>query len=334
MPKVRYRFHDPARAGGIYPGTSKLGRSPSRYSIYTVERSSRNRLHKDGDADASFRFRNSDKYYHDPEECEYAGPRVKGYTEDIVQDFERRLDTIFSRQVNRVHILDFEGLIVEIRHALTDRLRMVYTGAEGDVLFTSHAWRRLFEIRGKLLGGARRSMTLEVGSLRVVTDKGDPSDYWAWNSSDGDFLRVVPSYMSIRDRLRRFCHRLIDRDTLRGGRGGQDVWKHFVGRLAEYLGLVNDEGMIGLHVIARGSQRQHGAAAGAPEGAAGAPVIDEEDGEARGGASGISQLLDLSGSTYTRYFETHVPYQRRRVRRRTDDASTSAAPHTTDQPDP
>ncbi|GKB37930.1 hypothetical protein Tco_0882872 [Tanacetum coccineum] len=26
-------------------------------------------LHKDGDADASFHFRNSDKYYHDPEEC-------------------------------------------------------------------------------------------------------------------------------------------------------------------------------------------------------------------------------------------------------------------------
>ncbi|GJT13918.1 hypothetical protein Tco_0860960 [Tanacetum coccineum] len=34
------------------------------------------RLHKDGDADASFHFRNSDKYYHDPEECEYAGPKV------------------------------------------------------------------------------------------------------------------------------------------------------------------------------------------------------------------------------------------------------------------
>ncbi|GJW14229.1 hypothetical protein Tco_0018362 [Tanacetum coccineum] len=29
------------------------------------------RLHKDGDADASFHFRNSDKYYHDPEECEF-----------------------------------------------------------------------------------------------------------------------------------------------------------------------------------------------------------------------------------------------------------------------
>ncbi|GKB17772.1 hypothetical protein Tco_0851695 [Tanacetum coccineum] len=34
------------------------------------------RLHKDRDADASFHFRNPDKYYHNPEECEYAGPKV------------------------------------------------------------------------------------------------------------------------------------------------------------------------------------------------------------------------------------------------------------------
>ncbi|GJR95242.1 hypothetical protein Tco_0267416 [Tanacetum coccineum] len=33
-------------------------------------------LPKDRDADASFHFRNSDKYYHDQEECEYAGPKV------------------------------------------------------------------------------------------------------------------------------------------------------------------------------------------------------------------------------------------------------------------
>nr|GEU46613.1 hypothetical protein [Tanacetum cinerariifolium] len=41
-------------------------------------------------------------------------------------------------------------------------------------------------------------------------------------------------------------------------------------------------------------------------------------------SNGISQPLDLSGATYTRYFEAYVPYQRRRVRQRTDGASTSA----------
>ncbi|GJZ48741.1 hypothetical protein Tco_0602573 [Tanacetum coccineum] len=38
---------------------------------------------------------------------------------------------IIGRQVNRVHVLDFKGLTDEMRQALTDRLRMVYTGAEG-----------------------------------------------------------------------------------------------------------------------------------------------------------------------------------------------------------
>nr|GFA13752.1 hypothetical protein [Tanacetum cinerariifolium] len=40
-------------------------------------------------------------------------------------------------------------------------------------------------------------------------------------------------------------------------------------------------------------------------------------------AGGISQLLALAGAIYMRYFETHVPYQRR-VQCRTDDATTLA----------
>ncbi|GKD68562.1 hypothetical protein Tco_1322652 [Tanacetum coccineum] len=42
-------------------------------------------------------------------------------------------------------------------------------------------------------------------------------------------------------------------------------------------------------------------------------------------ASVISRLLDFSGAIYTRYYETHFPYQRRRARQRTDGASTTAA---------
>ncbi|GKB72322.1 hypothetical protein Tco_0933734 [Tanacetum coccineum] len=43
---------------------------------------------------------------------------VEGYIEDIVHDFEERLDIIFGREVNRVHVLDFARLIKEIRQAL------------------------------------------------------------------------------------------------------------------------------------------------------------------------------------------------------------------------
>ncbi|GKE01064.1 hypothetical protein Tco_1389047 [Tanacetum coccineum] len=51
-------------------------------------------------------------------------------------------------------------------------------------------------------------------------------------------------------------------------------------------------------------------------------------------AGGISQQLDSIGATYVQYSETHVPYQRRRVRQRTVDASTLAAPLDEDQLDP
>ncbi|GKA82262.1 hypothetical protein Tco_0789010 [Tanacetum coccineum] len=56
--------------------------------------------------------------------------QIEEYTEGIVHDFERRLETIWDRSVNRVHILDFEGLTPEMRQDLGVRLRMVY--AEGD----------------------------------------------------------------------------------------------------------------------------------------------------------------------------------------------------------
>nr|GEU68286.1 hypothetical protein [Tanacetum cinerariifolium] len=49
---------------------------------------------------------------------------VEGYTEKIVHDFEDRLVTIFRRRVNRVYVLDFEGLTPEMRQDLAERLRM------------------------------------------------------------------------------------------------------------------------------------------------------------------------------------------------------------------
>nr|GEW50428.1 hypothetical protein [Tanacetum cinerariifolium] len=46
-------------------------------------------------------------------------------------------------------------------------------------------------------------------SSREIATKSDLSAYWTRISSDGDFLRTVPSYTLIRDPLRRLCHRLI-----------------------------------------------------------------------------------------------------------------------------
>ncbi|GJX22499.1 hypothetical protein Tco_0226944, partial [Tanacetum coccineum] len=57
--------------------------------------------------------------------------QVEGYTEGTRHIYEQRLETIWSRPVNRVHVLDFEGLTPEMRQDLAVRLRMVYTGERG-----------------------------------------------------------------------------------------------------------------------------------------------------------------------------------------------------------
>ncbi|GJX35313.1 hypothetical protein Tco_0246870 [Tanacetum coccineum] len=129
--------------------------------------------------------------------------QVEGYTKDIVNNFKQRLDMIFGRQVNRVHVLYFARLTDEMRGTLAGRLRMVYTGDERHELFTRHAWRRLFKIWGLLVrefileffSTSRRRMTGRqcilalglhtakemaedgfeaywLGSTRVIPDKG------------------------------------------------------------------------------------------------------------------------------------------------------------------
>nr|GEW36420.1 ribonuclease H-like domain-containing protein [Tanacetum cinerariifolium] len=48
-----------------------------------------------------------------------------------------------------------------------------------------------------------------LGSERVILDKGDLRDYWIEISSDMDFLRPNPSYVYIKDHVRRLCHMMI-----------------------------------------------------------------------------------------------------------------------------
>ncbi|GKF01444.1 hypothetical protein Tco_0028367, partial [Tanacetum coccineum] len=229
------------------------------------------------------------------------------------------------RSVNRVHVLNFTGLTEEMRHTLASRLRMVYTGDDKHELFTSHAWRRLFEIRGPLvrefilefLNTCRMSNTemgLDVAdtlcSVRVIHDKGDLRDYWIEISSDKDFLGLTPSYVYIRDPVRRLCHMMISCSI--SGRGqptekvtgidlffrsmdqgtinvpyllAQYLFRHaegrksgakmsggyFIGRLADHFGLVSDEGLMGLSMIARVLPV---AAVGAPKVVEGDPAVD------------------------------------------------------------
>ncbi|GKC15466.1 hypothetical protein Tco_1012248, partial [Tanacetum coccineum] len=224
--------------------------------------------------------------------------QVEGYTEEIVHDFEQRLETIFGRQVNRVYILDFEGSTPDMRHDLAERMRMVYTRDDGQEM-----------------GGARRSMTWRqfilalglhtaeemaedefgaywLGSERLIPDKGDLSDYWVKISSGRDFLRGAPSYTYIRDPVRRLMDRgaanvpyLLAQYLFRHAKGRKSGARlsrgHFIGRLAYHFGLVSDDGLRGLSVMACElsliDMGELAVEAGAPESAEDAPVVVEGD---------------------------------------------------------
>ncbi|GKD76338.1 hypothetical protein Tco_1338959, partial [Tanacetum coccineum] len=131
---------------------------------------------------------------------------VEGFTPGIVHSYEQRLETIWSRPVNWVHVLDFEGLTPEMRHDLAVRLRIVYS-REGHTCRVSDTEMGL-DVMDTLcfqLGGARRKMT----SDRLTPDNGDLRDYWMEISSGRDFLGPAPSYVLIRDPVRRLCHKMI-----------------------------------------------------------------------------------------------------------------------------
>ncbi|GKA27512.1 hypothetical protein Tco_0713680 [Tanacetum coccineum] len=198
--------------------------------------------------------------------------QVEGYAEEIVHNYEQTLETIWGRSVNRVHILDFVGLTEGMRQTLRDRLRMVYTGDEGQGLFTSHALRRLFEIRALLV----REFILEFLSTCRMSDTEmglDVANTLCFQlggarqiSSDRDFLRPTPSYVFIQGPVRRLCHRMIaciisgkgqthEKYMFRHAKGRKSGARlsegHFIGCLAAHFGLVSDQGLRGLSVVTR-----------------------------------------------------------------------------------
>ncbi|GKA99096.1 hypothetical protein Tco_0827033 [Tanacetum coccineum] len=67
-------------------------------------------------------------------------------------------------------------------------------------------------------------------NLRVIASKAELAKYWVMISSSGDFLRAAPSYILIREPLRRLCHRLIaftiaGRICFGEEAGSSDVWR-------------------------------------------------------------------------------------------------------------
>nr|GEY76486.1 hypothetical protein [Tanacetum cinerariifolium] len=62
-----------------------------------------------------------------------------------------------------------------------------------------------------------------LGSVRVIPGKGDLRDYWIEISSDMDFLGPAPSYVYIRDPVRRLCHMMISCSIFGRGQAPEKV---------------------------------------------------------------------------------------------------------------
>ncbi|GKE30331.1 hypothetical protein Tco_1445715 [Tanacetum coccineum] len=73
------------------------------------------------------------------------------YTDADIADFETRLAKIYKREVHRVQVFDFGGLTELMDEGLRGRMLMKHKDVQGLSVFTSRAWRRLFEIRGPLV---------------------------------------------------------------------------------------------------------------------------------------------------------------------------------------
>ncbi|GKA19422.1 hypothetical protein Tco_0699337 [Tanacetum coccineum] len=74
-----------------------------------------------------------------------------GYTDADITNFEEILGRIYGREIHRVQFFDFEGLTDLIAEGLSGRMLMEHRDAQGQSVFTSRAWRRLFDIRSPLV---------------------------------------------------------------------------------------------------------------------------------------------------------------------------------------
>ncbi|GKD56893.1 hypothetical protein Tco_1290280 [Tanacetum coccineum] len=88
-----------------------------------------------------------------PHEQRHRFLRYEGleYPDTDIVDFEGRLARIHRREVQRVSIFDFRGLPDLMDEGLSGRMLIGNRDEAGVSVFTSRAWRRMFDIRGPLV---------------------------------------------------------------------------------------------------------------------------------------------------------------------------------------
>ncbi|GKB90027.1 hypothetical protein Tco_0962299 [Tanacetum coccineum] len=150
------------------------------------------------------------------------------YTDENIVDFETRLARIYRREVHRVQVFDFGGLPDLIAEGLSTRMLMEHRGDQGQSVFTSRAWRRLFNIRGPLVHelileffstfrfreavldlDTDGALQFQLGGRETDPRQGGSKCLLDQDLICGGFSGYTQSYTLIRDPMLRLCHRLI-----------------------------------------------------------------------------------------------------------------------------
>ncbi|GJS40985.1 hypothetical protein Tco_0566028 [Tanacetum coccineum] len=130
---IFFYFNDLFPFNIIYPDDLKLDKDNDDNEIDIIQSS----------GDMALSTRDQRHQYH----------RFEGlhYTDADIADFETRLGKIYRKEIHKVHVFDFGGLTDLMDEGLRGRMLMEYKDAQGQGVFISRAWRRLFEIQGLLV---------------------------------------------------------------------------------------------------------------------------------------------------------------------------------------
>ncbi|GKC02816.1 hypothetical protein Tco_0994426, partial [Tanacetum coccineum] len=184
-------------------------------------------------------------------------------------------------QYLRVQVFDFRGLPDLIAEGLSSRMLIEHRDAQGQSMFTSRAWRQLFDIKGPLvhelileffstfrdpiLRLCHRLITCSIAGRSQALEKVTVTDLFYLRGMDVGSVNVP--YLLARY-LRLFASGRKQGVMISGG--------EFVAHLAEHFGLLTKEWLQGLTAwVALGPERQPNAMAAALEAAEDVPIADD-----------------------------------------------------------
>nr|GEY13653.1 hypothetical protein [Tanacetum cinerariifolium] len=171
------------------------------------------------------------------------------YTDADIADFKIRLGKVYSREVHRVLVLDFESLSVEMAEGLTSMMLIDHKDPQRQSVSTRRAWRQLFEVRGPLVFELIMKFfsTFRFGEVILDIDVADTLHFgFEVTHSRGDadcwFCIVgrsqAPEKVTVTDL---FYLRSMDWAMISGGQ--------FVARLTKHFGFLTEQRLQGLILI-------------------------------------------------------------------------------------